>query len=64
MTDPKVRKTLDTTMVAVLTLVGALWTRLIDCSRPFNTPLIDHMFVCSMQDRFEPFPGGASEWAV
>ena len=39
-------------VAAVLTLVGALWTRLIDCWRPFDTPLVDHTFVCPMQDRF------------
>ena len=33
-------------VVAVLTLVVALWTRLIDCWRPFDTPLIDHTSVC------------------
>ena len=43
-------------VVAVLTLVGALWTRLIDFWRPFDTPLIDHSSVCPMQDRFEQFP--------
>ena len=47
-------------VVAVLTLVGALWTRLIDFWRPFDTPLIDHTSVCPMQDRFEQFPVGAS----
>ena len=51
-------------VVAVLTLVVALWTRLIDCWRPFDTPLIDHTSVCPMQDRFEQFPVGASEWVV
>ena len=51
-------------VVAVLTLVGALWTRLLDFWRPFDTPLIDHTSVCPMQDRFEQFPVGASEWAV
>ena len=51
-------------MVAVLTLVVALWTRLIDCWCPFDTPLIDHTSVCPMQDRFEQFPVGASEWVV
>ena len=39
-------------VAAVLTLVGALWTRLIDFWRPFDTPLVDHTFVCPMQDRF------------
>ena len=51
-------------VAAVLTLVGALWTRLIDFWRPFDTPLVDHTFVCPMQDRFEQVPVGASECAV
>ena len=50
-------------MAAVLTLVGALWTRLIDFWRPFDTPLVDHTFVCPMQDRFEQVPVGASDEA-
>ena len=45
-------------MVAVLTLVVALWTRLSDCWSPFDTTLIDHTSVCPMQDRFEQFPVG------
>ena len=45
-------------VAAVLTLVGALWTRLIDFWRPFDTPLVDHTFVCPMQDRFEQVPVG------
>ena len=51
-------------VAAVLTLVGALWTRLIDFWRPVDTPLVDHTFVCPMQDRFEQVPVGASECAV
>ena len=51
-------------VAAVLTPVGALWTRLIDFWRPFDTPLVDHTFVCPMQDRFEQVPVGASECAV
>ena len=51
-------------VVAVLTLVVALWTRLIDCWRPFDTTLIDHTSVCPMQDRFDQFPVGASEWVI
>ena len=51
-------------VAAVLTLVGALWTRLIDFWRPFDTPLVDHTFVCPMQDRFEQVTVGASECAV
>ena len=51
-------------VVAVLTLVVALWTRLIDCWCPFDTPLIDNTSVCPMQDRFEQLPVGASEWVV
>ena len=51
-------------VAAVLTLVGALWTRLIDFWRSFDTPLVDHTFVCPMQDRFEQVPVGASECAV
>ena len=39
-------------VVAVLALVGALWTRLIDVWCHFDTPLIDHTSVCPMQDRF------------
>ena len=51
-------------VVAVLTLVVVLWTRLIDCGRPFDTPLIDHTSVCPIQDRFEQFPVGGSRWVV
>ena len=51
-------------VVAVLTLVVALRTRLIDFWRPFDTPLVDHTSVGPMQDRFEQFPVGTSEWAV
>ena len=50
-------------MAAVPTRVGALWTRLIDVWRPFDTPLVDHTSVCPMQDRFEQFPVGVSEGA-
>ena len=39
-------------VAAVLTLVVALWTRLIDVWRPFDAPLVDHTSVCPMQDRF------------
>ena len=39
-------------VTAVLTLVVALWTRLIDFWRPFDTTLVDHTSVCPMQDRF------------
>ena len=39
-------------VAAVLTLVVALWTRLIDFWRPFDAPLVDHTSVCPMQDRF------------
>ena len=39
-------------VAAVLTLVVALWTRLIDFWRPFDTTLVDHTSVCPMQDRF------------
>ena len=50
-------------VAAVPTRVGALWTRLIDVWRPFDTPLVDHTTVCPMQDRFEQFPVGVSEGA-
>ena len=39
-------------VAAVLTLVVALWTRLIDFWRPVDTTLVDHTSVCPMQDRF------------
>ena len=51
-------------VVAVLTLVVALWIRLIGSWRPFDTPLIDHTSVCPMQVRFEQFLVGASEGVV
>ena len=51
-------------LAAVLTLVVALWTRVIDLWRPFGPPLVDHTSVFPVQDRVERFPVGASEWAV
>jgi transposase len=48
-------------LAAVLTLVSALWTRVIDLWRPFRTPFVDHASAFTPQHRFELLAVGASE---
>ena len=51
-------------LVAILTLVGAVWTRVIDHWRPVDGSIIDHTSAFTPHHRFELLPVGGSEWAV
>ena len=51
-------------LAAILTLVSALWTRVVDRWRPFEAPFVDHTSAFTLPHRFERLPVGASEWAV
>ena len=51
-------------LAAVLTLVVALWTHVVDLWRHADTPFVDRSSTFTPDHRFELLPVGASEWAV
>jgi transposase len=50
-------------LAAVLALVAALWTQVVDLRRYFDTPFVDRSSTFTPHHRFELLTVGASEWA-
>ena len=51
-------------LAALVALIIALWTHVVDCWRDRQTPSADHSAGFTPHHRFELLPVGASEWAL